>query len=130
DLERDWLDWLAQPAEGPIPEEGPQYDERWWELQIRFFDVMREYQQQFEPLARTLPPSPAKWDSFKRNAYANNPEDAAHLALESQLQAASKGFYCGALESAARRLDEVQASATTGQVVGAEARQRLKVAGL
>lgn len=130
DLERDWLAWLEQQRVRERTVGAAPFDERWWQLQIRYFDVMRAYQGRFDPLARTLPHSPAEWDGFARADYASNPDGATNLALESQLQGASQGLYCGDLAGAARRLDEVESSATAGAVRGVEAGERLALAEL
>ncbi|HBY99142.1 MAG TPA: hypothetical protein DEP84_35225, partial [Chloroflexi bacterium] len=128
--ERDWLAWLAGQAGRGHAAGAPTFDEQWWQLQIRYFDVMREYQQHFDPFARTLPNSPADWDGLARSEYASDSANPTNLTLESELQAASEGLYCGDLAAARARLDEIQASAAARTVKGVEARERLAVAEL
>lgn len=128
DLERDWLAWLARHDGRARGAATAAFDKRWWQLQVRYFDVMRDYQERFDPFARTLPQSPADWDGLLQAEYSSDSSNPVNLALESQLQAASQGLYCGNLDGASKRLDEVEASAAVGSVDGIEARQRLAVA--
>ncbi|HYN87738.1 MAG TPA: hypothetical protein VER55_04375, partial [Ardenticatenaceae bacterium] len=130
----DWLRLASATGRTPFSTQAgggvlmpPAFDERWWQLQIRYFDAMRAYQQRFEPFARTLPAAPSDWATPLRSEYAINPAAPENLALETQLQAASQGLYCGDLDSAAARLAEVEKSAAAGRLTGAEARQRLAV---
>lgn len=117
ELEQEWLRWLSAQPVSP-------FTVRWFDLQIRAFETMRRYQETFDPFARILPDSPAKWDAELIGEYRENPDTPTHVALETLLKDVQEDIRCGHLSSAERRLAELQASIEAQAVVGPEAEAR------
>lgn len=123
ELERQWRAMLAlQPANFQ--------DVREFALQARAFDVMRAYQTTFDPFAREIPDVPAEWTTAERERYQDNIDDPTNLALETMLEQAQTDIRCGRLDSAARRLDELENSVQTERLTGAELSARYAIATL
>lgn len=111
-LEQEWLAWLAREW-GDEAVRG----RAWWEAQIRFFDLMRAYGEQWDPVARILPDAPPSWNAPLRRQYQNNEDGALNIAVESQLIAASEQLSCRDDPAASQvLLDEVAAALAAGRV--------------
>lgn len=111
-LSRRWLDRLnALPID--------QLDAERWRLKVRFFDVLRQYEQRIDPDARRLPTVPiARWDAPLRSALRGPAESEENQVLELMLGAVihliEAAPAAGQLTQAAAILDEVESRA--GQV--------------
>lgn len=128
ELEAAWLRWLQQEQGRDSVAAG----EAWWRAQIRFFDLMRAYQTEWDPFARELPAAPSGWDAAARGAYADNRDAAANIALETHLLASNEALLCAANPAQSQALlDEIAVAAEQGGIPPAGALgQRLQVATL
>jgi hypothetical protein len=85
ELEQEWRNWLTQLNAGSA-------DRRAVNLQARFFDTMRSYQERFDPPARQLPPPPSEWTAEIRQAMSSAPSDTTAVVLETMLLAARQAL--------------------------------------
>jgi Peptidase MA superfamily len=99
-IEQDWLAYLKTVH--PTDEQ-----RRAWELTVRFFDIMRRYQEALDPPARDLPPPPNTWDRTTAAQYLNAATGRRAAALESML---------GAVQPAIQRGDPAHAQALLGAI--------------
>jgi hypothetical protein len=80
-------------------------------LRVRYYDVMRRYEEQRDPDARLLPDrAPPEWDAALVARFSRANPDPADIALERQLTTAGRALWTGAPATAARLLDEVEAA--------------------
>jgi len=113
-LSQRWLDRLHALAVDEL-------EAQRWHLKVRFFDVLRQYEQRIDPDARRLPSVPvARWDAGLRGALRGPAEAEENQVLELMLGAVIDMIETapGAeqLSRAAENLDEVERQ--TGQTPG------------
>ncbi|HEY1011662.1 MAG TPA: hypothetical protein VGE07_03095 [Herpetosiphonaceae bacterium] len=103
ELEAGWRAWLDATAPDPTVD-------RQWADTLRYYDLMRRYEETFDPAARILPDHPADWDrqlAVSMTVQLNGP---ALVARETMLIAADEALGSGDLARADALLDEVEAS--------------------
>ncbi|MCL7453980.1 MAG: hypothetical protein M8467_13135 [Anaerolineae bacterium] len=108
ELEAAWLDYLAGLQ--PTREQAET-----WTLKVRSFDLMRRYQTELDPDARTLPGSPPpEWTSDTLKIFTRRLQAPANVVLETALTAAQQRIYSGDLRGAAALLDDVEVALDLG----------------
>ena len=108
DLETAWLDYLDSLS--PSEEEA-----RSWQLEIRFFDLMRRYETEFDPDARLLPANaPPEWTTDTLKAMLHRSREPLNIVLETALIAAQDRRNRGDLDGTAALLDDVEAALDAG----------------
>lgn len=123
ELERQWRAMLArQPANFQAV--------RKFVLRVRSFDTMRAYQATFDPFAREIPERPTEWAATDRERYQDNVDNPTNVALESMLAQVQMDLRCGRLDTATRRLDEIERSVQREEPTGAESSTRYAIATL
>lgn len=115
ELERDWLAYL-----GTITPTAAQ--QRAWELQYRFFELMRRYQTERDPPARIIPPPPETWDAPTAADFLNSATGREAIILETMLGATLPAIQHGRIERATELLDAVEQALDTGALQTAAAR--------
>ena len=106
-LEADWLDYLA--SIDPTPEQA-----ELWRLKVRSFELMRRYQTELDPDARTLPPVPTSWETDTLHIFLTRAGAPVNVVLETALIAAQERMYGGDLAGARSLLDDVEAALDGG----------------
>lgn len=106
-LDEEWLAYLdsLEPTD--------QVADLWW-FQVRYYDVMRRYQTELDPDARTLPGIPTEWTSDTIKVSTQRVEAPANLVLETALIAAQDRAAEGDMAGAAALLDDVEAALDAG----------------
>ena len=109
--------WLDQLHALPVDE----LEAQRWRLKVRFFDVLRQYEQRIDPDARRLPSVPvARWDAGLRRALRGPAEAEENQVLELMLGAVIDMIETAPsaeqLSRAAENLDEIESR--TGQTPG------------
>ncbi|MBI3732736.1 MAG: hypothetical protein HY259_04670 [Chloroflexi bacterium] len=100
-------DWLSAIRARPGSAETRQR----WELKVRFYDLMRQYEERLDPGARRLPSVPvARWDAAQRQALSAPAEAELNQVLELVISAAVEAIDHGQNALAARDLDELEQS--------------------
>jgi len=85
-LTQDWLATLRQLSVTNA-------DLRRWQLKIRFYNLLRTYEERFDPDARRLPsPDPSKWDVALRQAMRAPADSEDNRVLELMLQMAIRSI--------------------------------------
>jgi hypothetical protein len=115
-LSQRWLDQLhSQPAD--------ELEARRWGLKVRFYNVLRQYEERVDPDARRLPGVPiARWDAGLRGALRGPAEAEENQVLELVLGNAIDMIETAAgpeqLSRAAENLDEIERR--TGPLAGSD----------
>jgi hypothetical protein len=122
ELETEWLSYLSS-----LPPD-PDARAAWW-LTVRLFDLMRLYQTELDPPARTLPPDvPPNWDQDLLQAFLHRAQDPVNRLLETALISAHRAIRAGDHERARLLMDEMEASVEAGgQVIGSELGRRQEI---
>lgn len=102
-LEQDWLAYLKTIQ--PTAEQ-----RQAWELTIRFFDMMRRYQETLDRPARDLPPPPNMWDRATTAKFLNAATGRRAAVLETMLSAAETAIQQGDIAHASELLDAIEHS--------------------
>jgi hypothetical protein len=120
ELEREWLAYLdtVEPTEAEAA--------GFWG-QIRFFDLMRAYQQAHDPDARILPPSPERWRPELIRAFATPAVSATNSVFESLLIAADHALDVGDVVTANTLMDELDVALETGIFSGTLSREHAAI---
>jgi hypothetical protein len=106
-LEAEWLDYLDGLS--PTPEQA-----RAWQLEVRSFDLMRQYETKLDPDARLLPSKPpTEWMTDTLEAFLHRTTDPVNVALETALIAGQVRLHRGDLDDATALLDDVEAALET-----------------
>ncbi len=108
ELEADWLAYLSGLE--PTPEEA----ETWW-LKVRTFDLMRRYETELDPDARTLPPKPpTEWTSDTLEIFMGRADGPLNVVLETALIEAQERLFDHDPQGAEALLDDVEAALDAG----------------
>ena len=108
ELEADWLDYLDSLH--PTPEQA-----LIWQLEVHSFDLMRRYESELDPDARTLPSDPpTEWLSDTLAIFLERSKRPVNVALETALIAAQNRLHSGDTGGAADLLDAVKAALDNG----------------
>jgi len=115
ELEAEWLSYLSS-----LPPD-PSARAAWW-LTVRLFDLMRLYQTELDPPARTLPAHiPPNWDQDLLQAFLHRAQEPVNRLLETALISAHRAIRAGDHERATQLMDEIETSLQAdGQVIGSE----------
>lgn len=114
ELEAGWRRELEQRQ--PAPEQLARFS-----AQIRFFDLLRRYQERRDPAARILPPPPARWDDKLRRAFAGPATDKANVVAETLFIAADAVLDRGDAARANAIMDQLQTGIETNAWQGLQA---------
>jgi hypothetical protein len=123
ELETGWLRYLD--SLDPAPEEAA----RLWG-QIRFFDLMRQYQERRDPAARLLPPPPRRWNDDLRRNFAGPATAETNTVQEALFAQADRALDAVKPAEANAVMDEIQTSLATNVITGTVGRQYADVAAL
>ena len=108
ELEAEWLDYLAGLEPTPQQVEA-------WQLKVRSFELMRRYETEMDPDARTLPPGPPpEWTSDTYKIFATRAGAPLNVVLETALIAAQERLHGGDLDGARLLLDDIEAALDAG----------------
>ena len=109
-LETDWLAYLAELE--PTPQEA-----QTWQLKTRSFDLMRRYETELDPDARTLPgTTPPEWMSDTLKIFLGRADEPINIVLETALIAVQERLYGGDPDGAAAILDDIESTLDAGGV--------------
>ncbi|MBN1660916.1 MAG: hypothetical protein JXA93_21145, partial [Anaerolineae bacterium] len=86
ELEADWLDYLAGVDTTPEQAE-------LWRLKVRSFELMRRYQTELDPDARTLPSVPTSWSTDTLGVFLTRTGAPHNVVIETALIAAQERMY-------------------------------------
>jgi len=112
ELETAWLAYLGSLSPG-------EQEARSWQLEIRFFDLMRRYETEFDPDARLLPSNaPPEWTTDTLKAMLHRSDEPLNIVLETALIAAEERRHRGDLDGAAALLDDLEAALDAGGELG------------
>jgi hypothetical protein len=119
--------FLATPdAPGPIYDKSwPQLEQVWRQalramhpgavdseavrLRVRYYDVMRRYEEARDPDARLLPPeAPPEWDAALRARFSRPNATPANVALEQTLVTAGRALWNRELTTTVQLLDRIE----------------------
>jgi len=112
ELETAWLAYLGSLSPG-------EQEARSWQLEIRFFDLMRRYETEFDPDARLLPSNaPPEWTTDTLKAMLHRSDEPLNIVLETALIAAEERRHRGDLDGATALLDDLEAALDAGGELG------------
>lgn len=105
-LTQEWLTTLRSAAV-------PSSSTRRWQLKVRYYDLMRQYEERFDPAARRLPSVPLeKWDALLREALSAPADGEDNRVLElmmfSAIEAIENTRDDGPLDAAEALLNEIE----------------------
>lgn len=96
--------------------------------QIRFFDLVRTYEERRDPPARILPPPPDRWRDDLRRAFTSPATMETNALAESLFVAADRALDAGRAQQARGLMDEVQIATATGVFTGTTGRAYTTIA--
>jgi hypothetical protein len=96
--------------------------------QLRFFDLLRSYEEQHDPDARIMPPPPRRWNADMWAAFATPATGETNTVLESMFIAADRALDDGEAGEANAILDEVERALPTGTADDTLGRQYEEIA--
>ena len=121
-------DWLAVMQKTPTTNDSL----RRWQLKVRYYDLLRRYEEQFDPDARRLPSAPVeRWDAELRRAL-QAPADAENnrvleLMMVSAIEAVEGLRSPAQLELAERYMNEVERKVRSPQSADEEIMAEVRV---
>lgn len=118
--------WLAELGRTPFTQE--QADRLWG--QIRFFDLMRDYQERRDPAARVLPPPPSRWKPNIQYAFASSALTETDEVEETLFVTADQALDAGQTVTANQLMDEIKIATATGVFTGTIGSKYAAVAGV
>ena len=121
ELEQEWLRYLD--TVDPTAAESAGF----WG-QIRFFDLMRTYQEQRDPSARILPSPPARWRNDVLRAFATPALTETNTIYESMFVGADRALDAGDPETANVLMDELDIAVDSGVFTGTLGRDYAAIA--
>lgn len=123
ELEAGWMSFLDEQDPSTTEQAGI-------EGQLRFFDLMRHYQEVRDPDARILPQSPRRWDATLQRAFATPALTETNALYETLFIATDRALDGGDPATANALMDELDIAISTGVFTGTTGRQVAEIGSL